>query len=107
MKLPSAIQTYFDADTDIHGSAPTAVFATDAIVKDDGKTHVGRQEIAEWWRAAKARYQAISEPREVSGTGARFTVLAEVTGKFKGSPIMLSFIFTLKDSAIATLEIGA
>lgn len=107
MKLPSAIQAYFDADTAIDGPAPTTAFTTDAIVKDDGKTHVGRKAIAEWWRAAKAQYQATSEPREVSGAGARFTVLAEVAGKFAGSPITLSFTFALKDNAIATLEIGA
>lgn len=107
MKLPPAIQAYFDADTDIDGPAPTTVFAPNAIVKDDGKTHVGREAIAEWWRAAKAKYQATSEPREISGAGERFTVLAEVRGEFAGSPITLSFIFTLKDNAIVTLEIGA
>jgi hypothetical protein len=107
VNLPSAIQAYFDADSDTDGPAPTKVFATNAIVKDDGKTHVGREAIAEWWRAAKAKYQATSEPREISSAGERFTVLAEVRGKFAGSPTTLSFIFTLKDNAIVTLEIGA
>ncbi len=55
MKLPQPIQAYFDADTDTDGPAPTAAFAPDAIVKDEGKTLVGREAIAEWWRAAKAR----------------------------------------------------
>lgn len=107
MNLPPAIQAYFDADTDIDGPAPTAAFATDAIVKDEGKTLVGRQAITEWWRATKAQYQAVSQPREISGAGGHFTVLAEVNGKFPGSPISLNFSFTLKDEAIVALEIGA
>lgn len=107
MRLPPAVQAYFDADTDTDGPAPIAAFATDAIVKDESKICVGHAAIAEWWRAAKARYQATSEPREIAAAGERFTVLAEVRGKFTGSPIVLSFTFTLKDNAIAALEIGA
>ncbi len=107
MKLPSPIQAYFDADAHLGGPAPISAFAPDAIVKDEGKTLVGREAIAAWWRATKAQYEAISEPREISGAGERVTVLAEVRGKFAGSPITLSFTFTLKDNAIATLEIGA
>jgi hypothetical protein len=107
MKLPPPIQAYFDADTDTVSPAPTTAFATDAIVKDEGKTLVGRAAITEWWQAAKARYQATSQPREVSGSDERLTVRAEVTGKFPGSPAMLSFIFTLKNNEIAALEIGA
>jgi hypothetical protein len=107
MKLPPAIQAYFDADTDTFSPAPTTAFATDAIVKDEGKTLVGHAAIAEWWRAAKAHYQATSQPREISGSAERYTVRAEVTGQFPGSPATLSFIFTLKNNEIATLEIGA
>lgn len=107
MKLPPAIQAYFDADTDTVSPAPTNAFATDAIVKDEGKTLVGRAAIGEWWRATKAHYEAVSQPKEISASGERFTVRAEVTGKFPGSPAMLSFIFTLKNNEIAALEIGA
>lgn len=107
MKLPPAIQAYFGADAGTESPAPLAAFAADAIVKDEGKTHVGRNAIAEWWRHAKTEYQAVSEPREVSGAGERLTVLADVRGKFAGSPLTLSFTFTLKDNAIAALEIGA
>jgi len=107
MKLASPIQAYFDADQDVSGPAPTSAFAIDAVVKDEGKTHVGHKAIAAWWRAAKAQYQHTADPREVSEAGGRITVLAEVRGKFPGSPAMLSFIFTLKNNEIAALEIGA
>lgn len=107
MKLPPPIQAYFDADTDTVSPAPITAFATDAIIKDEGKTLVGRAAIAEWWQAAKAHYQATSQPKEVAGSNEHFTVHAEVTGRFPGSPAMLSFIFTLKNNEIAALEIGA
>ncbi len=107
MKMPPALRAYFDADTDTNGPAPNEAFANDAIVKDEGKTHVGRKAIAEWWDAAKAQYQAVSAPREISEADGRFTVLAEVSGNFPGSPAMLSFTFTLKGNEIAVLEIGA
>lgn len=107
MKLPSPIQTYFDADKDVAGAAPTSAFGIEAVVKDEGKTYVGRNAIAEWWRAAKAQFQHTSDPREISEAGGRITVLGEVSGKFPGSPAMLNFMFTLKDQEITTLEIGA
>lgn len=107
MKLPSPIQTYFDADKRVAGPAPAGAFAIDAVVKDEGKMHVGRKAIADWWRAAKAQYQHTADPREVSEADGRITVLAEVSGQFPGSPALLNFMFTLKDGAIATLEIGA
>lgn len=107
MKLPSPVQAYFDADQDAAGPAPTSAFAIDAVVKDEGETHMGHKAIAAWWRAAKTQYQHTADLREISESDGRITVLAEVSGKFPGSPAMLSFMFTLKDKAIATLEIGA
>ncbi len=107
MKLPSPIQAYFDADKEVSGPAPTGAFAIDAIVKDEGKTHIGHKAIAAWWRAAKAQYRNTAAPRQISESDGRITVHAEVSGDFPGSLAMLSFIFTLKEDAIATLEIGA
>ncbi|WP_114391678.1 nuclear transport factor 2 family protein [Oleisolibacter albus] len=107
MKLPSPIQIYFEADQDVAGPAPIAAFTTDAVVKDEGRTHVGPKAIGAWWRAAKAQFQHTTDPREISEADGRFTVLAEVSGQFPGSPAMLNFTFTLKDDAISILEIGA
>ena len=48
MNLPSPIQAYFEADKDPAGTAPASAFAIDAVVKDEGKMHVGRKAIAAW-----------------------------------------------------------
>ena len=66
MKLPAPIQTYFDADKPVgQTAAPIGAFAPDAVVKDEGKTHVGHDGIEAWWRVAKAQYQHTAEPCEI------------------------------------------
>ncbi len=107
MKLPAPVQLFFDADKSADGSAPLPAFAPDAIVKDEGRTHVGHAAIAQWWRAAKDQYRHTAEPRELARDGGRTVVRAEVTGQFPGSPAMLSFAFRIGNGRIDTLEIGA
>lgn len=107
MKFPSPIRAFFEADKHVAGPAPISAFAIDAVVKDEGKMHVGQTAIAAWWRASKAQYRHTADPRQITESDGRITVLAEVSGDFPGSPAMLNFTFTLKEDAIATLEIGA
>ena len=46
MKLPNAIQTYFDAErSNADGEAPMDAFAPDAVVRDEGETYIGRAAI--------------------------------------------------------------
>jgi hypothetical protein len=107
MKLPPPIGSYFEADQSIEAAAPLAAFADDARVKDEGEILIGHAGIEAWWRAAKAKYKARSEPREFSQAGDLATVRAEVSGDFPGSPAMLTFRFNLAGARIAALEIGA
>ncbi|HBT42211.1 MAG TPA: hypothetical protein DIW51_01295 [Rhodospirillaceae bacterium] len=107
MNLPAPVQTYFDADEAAAGPAPIGAFAPDAVVKDEGKTHAGHAAIEAWWRAAKAQYQHTAEPCEVTEAHGLTIVRAKVTGKFPGSPALLTFTFLLDDGQIAALEIGA
>jgi len=107
MKLPAPVQTYFDADKTAGDAAPIDAFAPDAVVKDEGKTHVGHEAIEAWWRAAKAQYQHTAEPCEVREERGLTVVRARVTGRFAGSPALLIFTFQLRDERIAALEIGA
>jgi SnoaL-like domain len=107
VKLPAPIRAYFDADQDRSGAALVGAFAPDAVVKDEGKTHVGRDAIEAWWRAAKAKYEHTAEPCEIRDEGGLCIVRARVTGRFPGSPALLRFAFQLEDGRIAALEIGA
>lgn len=48
VKLPAPIQAYFDADKAAGTAAPSSAFAPHAVVRDEGRTHVGPDAIAAW-----------------------------------------------------------
>ena len=107
MTLPTPLQTYFDTDAADAGSAPLGAFAPQAVVRDEGKTHVGHDAIEAWWSAAKAQYRHSAEPLDSAEDGGRTLVRARVTGDFPGSPADLTFAFRVEDGLITALEIGA
>ncbi|WP_428685420.1 nuclear transport factor 2 family protein [Reyranella sp.] len=107
MKLPTPLQIYFEADQAGGDAAPLEAFASDAVVTDEGRTHAGHAAIAAWWRAAKEQYRHTAEPCEVREEEGLTLVRARVTGRFPGSPAMLTFAFRLADARIAALRIGA
>lgn len=107
MKLPAPVQTYFEADHAAGVAPPIDAFAPDAMVKDEGKTYLGHDAIAAWWRAAMAQYQHTAEPCEILEERGLTIVRARVTGRFAGSPALLTFAFQLMGGRIAVLEIGA
>ena len=107
MNLPAPTRIYFEADKVADSAATLSAVAPDAVVMDEGETHVGHDAIEAWWRAAKAKYRHTAEPCEMLQQGGRTTVRACVTGLFAGSPAFLTFAFQLEDGRIATLEIGA
>lgn len=107
MMLPAPLRAYFDADQAAADTAPLDAFAAQAVVRDEGKTHVGHDAIAAWWRAAKAAYGHTAEPLEATDDGGRTLVRARVSGDFPGSPADLTFAFRVENGLITGLEIGA
>ncbi len=107
MKLPTPLQTYFDADKAGGETAPVVAFTPDAVVTDEGRTHVGHAAIETWWRAAKTQYRHTAEPCGLVEEGGLTLVRARVTGQFPGSPALLTFAFRIADGRIAALRIGA
>jgi hypothetical protein len=108
MNLPSSIQTYFDAGKSNDGEALIDAFVPDAVVKDEGHSHAGRQGIDAWWHDVKARYRHVIEPLDVAEEKDHVVrVRTKVTGQFPGSPVTLTFAFRLEGNQIASLEIGA
>lgn len=107
MFLPPPIQAYFDADGSNDGEALVAAFEPDAVVKDEGRSHIGRHAVEAWRRAAKSKYQHVVEPLGWAEEHDVHRVRARVTGDFPGSPATLTFAFRLQGDRIASLEIGA
>lgn len=105
MDIHPVVNAYFEADKDSDAEALARVFASDAVVKDEGGLHEGVNAIRVWWSAAKEKYHHVAEPIEAEGTGSKFSVRAKVAGQFPNSPVMLDFLFTLDQGKIAELEI--
>ncbi len=102
--LPTPIAAYFAADKN-DGESVARCFAEQAVVKDEGHTHIGRAAIAAWKRAASAKYNYTSEPIAIANQDGKVVVTAHLVGDFPGSPIDLRHVFVLDGDKIASLEI--
>ncbi|MBK8158234.1 MAG: nuclear transport factor 2 family protein [Rhodospirillaceae bacterium] len=105
--LPQPIAAYVAADNADDADAIAACFAADAVVRDEGHVHEGRQAIVAWKAAAKRKYQYTSEPLTCITRDGKTVLTNRVTGNFPNSPIDLTFVFTIADGKITQLKIGA
>jgi hypothetical protein len=104
MRLPRPIDAYVRQEN--FGAADLAeCFAEDAVVHDEGKSHVGRAAIARWRASTKRKYSHSLAPLELTQVANRTVLKAMVFGKFPGSPVVLDFAFILENQKIASLEI--
>jgi len=103
--LPAAVSAYFAADRS-NGDTVALCFTEDAVVIDENRTHRGRDAISRWREEAARKFSYVVDPFAVSGDDNPVVVTAHLTGNFPGSPIDLSYRFTLEDDRIARLEIG-
>ena len=106
VELPRSIQAYFAADRDGGPDAVAAAFTEDGIVKDEGKTHVGRDAIRKWKAGTTQKYTYTMEPFSVATENGKTQVMSHVVGDFPGSPVDLRFCFVLADDKIAALEVA-
>ena len=105
LTLPAPIAAYYAADT----QGPDQVaqcFTPQAVVKDDGSTHTGREQIRAWKAAADAKYTCTTDPFFCGLVDGVHEVHAHVAGNFRGSPIDLKFFFRLERGLISNLEIS-
>lgn len=105
IKLPKAIEAYFDADKDGSPDAVAAAFTENGSVKDKGKTHRGRDAIREWMADEGTQYTYPVEPFLITTENGVTQVTAHAIGSFPGSPIDLRFLFVLAGDKVAELEI--
>lgn len=105
IKLPKAIEAYFEADRSGVPDAIAATFSENATVKDKGQTHRGRDAIRAWMAAEAQQYSYTVEPFLVTAENGKTLVTAHAVGDFPGSPIDLRFFFVLSGDRVAELEI--
>ncbi len=104
--LPKSVGDYFtgknagDFDTAVSG------FSEAATVKDEHKDHQGRAEIRRWMEKTFAAYNDRADLLSAVPRGEGVDVATRVSGTFPGSPVVLTFRFTLDGGAISRLEVG-
>ena len=103
MNLPNVIADLVKAQNNFDSLAYSNCFSETAVVFDEGKTHNGKIEIQQWIKKANEEYQTTMKPLEYSAT--EEMLKAEVSGRFPGSPIVLSYHLKLKDGLIQSLKI--
>lgn len=106
LSLPAPIAAYFDCDQR-NADDLARCFTPQAVVIDEGHTHVGLEAIKAWKTAASARYTYSSEPFALEQADECQVVTSRVTGNFPGSPVDLRFSFRIDRDLISSLEITA
>ena len=104
-KLPQPITNYFTADA-ADGAAVVHCFTDNAVVKDEGHTHVGHAAIQRWKESASAKYDYTCQPLSSEQLDGKVVVTCRLTGNFPGSPADLRYRFELDGDRIASLEIA-
>lgn len=107
IQLPELLSRYFDEGDPEASGCTGELFAADATVVDEGRTHRGSGAIAAWKREARAKYRYTAEPLSVWQEGAGTVVRARISGDFPGSPVELDHVFVVSGGRITSLEIHA
>lgn len=102
--LPEPIAAYFTAEKQ-NPEAVARCFTAQAVVKDEGRSHVGIDAIRAWKMEASSKYSYSSEPFAMEQKDGRHLVTSRVVGNFPGSPVDLRYDFRLERGLIASLEI--
>lgn len=105
MNLPKVVSDLVKTQNSFDSIAYANCFSETAVVHDEGKTHRGRKEIALWIADANARYKATLAPVSFEEKGSESILRANTSGKFAGSPIVLSYHLEIADGLIQSLKI--
>lgn len=104
-ELQNTVATYLSTPKGQLSVALSEVFTSDAVVHDDGHTHMGINEIAAWANEVATAFtftrtviSAIVQPNAA-------VVRVRVKGDFPGSPVELHHHFSLTEDRIAALTI--
>ena len=103
--LPRPLPEYFKATNEHDFAAALAPFAVDAIVEDEGKEYRGAVAIRKWIEETIRKYNFTVEITGTHGTDGKIIVEGRVAGTFPGSPVNVTYEFTLARQRIVRLVI--
>ncbi|TDB66786.1 cupin domain-containing protein [Arundinibacter roseus] len=106
MNLPKVVADLVETQNSFDSVAYANCFSETAIVFDEGKTHNGRKEIECWIANSNERYKATIKPVGFEEKENKILLIAETSGNFPGSPILLTYHMEIADELIQSLKIA-
>ncbi len=89
------------------GDAFLACFADEAVVRDEGHTHVGTAAIRAWFDEVTRKYAPHFEVTDLGSWDGEPVLTGMVSGNFGGSPIELRYYVAMDEGKIVALKIAA
>lgn len=105
MNLPKVVSDLVTAQNNFDSITYANCFSETAVVFDEGKTHNGRKAIESWIADANEKYEATMKPVSFEEKETESLLKAEASGKFAGSPIVLTYHLEIADELIQSLKI--
>ena len=104
--LPPLLTAMVAAHNAHDSAAFIACFADDAVVRDEGKIHLGKAAIQSWFEDVARRYQAVFDVTDLALHDGEPVLTGNVSGTFEGSPIQLRYYTALDEGKIVALKIA-
>lgn len=105
--LSKPIADYIEANARLDVDSMLKPFAADAVVLDNGRRFEGHAELRTLLEEEVVAAKAVFTPDAVRHENGKVVVVGPAHGDFPGSPIRFTYVFTLENDAIKTLEITA
>ena len=105
--IPDVIARFMDAAARRDFDAIGACFTEDATVSDEQRTHRGREEIRQWQRNTRAKWDYTVTIAGGQAAGANeYHLAAHLKGNFPGGEADVEYRFTICDGLIRSLRIA-
>jgi hypothetical protein len=107
MNLPITIRRLVDAQNTDNPEKYIDQFSNDAIVHDAGMIYTGKEEIRRWNEIRSNRYRPKLKVIDLIQGGEHRILITEVSGVFKGSPMLMNYHISLTEDKISMLRISS
>ena len=103
--LPAPVSSYLTTPKDQVGAILDELFAADAVVHDEGRSHVGLDAIRTWNGSVAAAFTFTRTILGATFPDNAAVVQVKLDGDFPGSPVVLHHHFSLAAGKISALTI--
>ncbi|NAZ83271.1 DUF4440 domain-containing protein [Kineococcus sp. R8] len=103
---PAVVASWVRAQVDGDVGGQLALSAPDVEVVDDGRTHLGRDQVEVWARRARGEFRYRTTVLDWAPDGEDVVVRARLDGDFPGATVVLRYRFTLAGELVRRVVIA-